>query len=67
MRVKGLEAKTMKARKATPMPACAASTLARSVAGRLPPNTATAAPNKARMRTHSSMEPSWFPHTPEIL
>ena len=35
----------MNSRKATAMPACTASTLARSVAGRLPPNRATAAPN----------------------
>ena len=28
---------------------------------------ATMAPNSDRMRTHSSIEPSWFPHTPEIL
>ena len=31
------------------------------------PNRATSAPKIARMRTHSSIEPSWFPHTPEIL
>ena len=24
-------------------------------------------PNKARIATHSSIEPSWFPHTPVIL
>ena len=35
--------------------------------GRLAPNSATAAPNRARISTHSSIEPSWFPHTPEIL
>ena len=57
----------MNSRKATAMPACTASTLARSVRGRLVPNRATAAPNSARISTHSSIEPSWFPHTPEIL
>ena len=31
------------------------------------PNRATSAPKIARMKTHSSIEPSWFPHTPEIL
>ena len=35
--------------------------------GRLPPNSATAAPKMARISTHSSIEPSWFPHVPEIL
>ena len=57
----------MKSRKATAMPACTASTLARRVAGRLVPKRATAAPKTARISTHSSIEPSWFPHTPEIL
>ena len=37
---------------------CTASTLAFSVDGRLLPNTATEAPNTARIRTHSSIEPS---------
>ncbi len=53
--------------KATAIHDCTASTLAFSVIGRLPPNTATSAPNSARIRTHSSIEPSWFPHTPLIL
>ena len=44
-----------------------ASTRARSVSGRLPPNTATAAPNTARISSHSSIEPSWLAQTPEIL
>ena len=38
-----------------------------SVAGRLPPNTATSAPNSARISTQSSIEPSWLPHTLVIL
>ncbi len=46
---------------------CTPSTLALSRAGRLPPNTATIAPNSARMRTHSSIEPSWFPQVLVIL
>ena len=53
--------------KATAIQDCTASTLALSVAGRLPPNIATSAPNSARISTHSSIEPSWFPHTPLIL
>ena len=53
--------------KATAIHDCTASTLAFSVSGRLPPNTATSAPNSARIRTHNSIEPSWFPHTPLIL
>ena len=28
---------------------------------------ATSAPNSARISTQSSIEPSWFHHTPEIL
>ena len=57
----------MKSRKATAMPACTASTLAAASRGRLLPKSATAAPKTARISTHSSIEPSWFPHTPEIL
>ena len=57
----------MKARKPTPIMPCTASTRAFSVGGRLLPNSATAAPNSARMRTQSSIEPSWFPQTPVIL
>ena len=49
--------------KAAAIQACTASALALSFAGRLPPNAATSAPNNARMRTHSSMEPSWLPQT----
>jgi hypothetical protein len=44
-----------------------ASTRARNVCGSSAPNTATAAPNSARMRIQSSIEPSWFPQTPVIL
>ena len=44
-----------------------ASTRLRRVSGRLAPKTATAAPNSDRISAHSSIEPSWFPHTPEIL
>ena len=32
-------------------------------AGKLLPNTATSAPKKARIETHSIIEPSWFPQT----
>ena len=47
--------------------ACTASTRARRLGGRLRPNAATAAPYTERISTHSSMEPSWFAHTPETL
>ena len=53
--------------KASAIEACTASTLALSGSGRLLPNSATAAPNSARISTHSSIEPSWLPHMPEIL
>ena len=67
MRRKGLDVKRMNSRKATPIIACTASTRAFSLSGRLLPNNATAAPNRARISTHSSSEPSWFPQTPETL
>ena len=53
--------------KATAIQACTESTLALSESGKLPPNSATSAPNSARISTHNSIEPSWFPHTPLIL
>jgi hypothetical protein len=37
--------------------------LAFSFTGKLPPKAATSAPNSARMKTHSIIEPSWFPQT----
>ena len=67
-RAKGFEVSTRKSRKARPDRALHgkhARTAVRS--GRLPPKTATAAPKTARISTHSSIEPSWFPQTPEIL
>ncbi len=57
----------MKSAKATEMRPCTASTLARSRSGRLAPKVATSALKKDRMSSHSIIEPSWFPHTPEIL
>ena len=63
----GFEVTRMKRWNAAAIQACTASTLAFSVAGRLPPNAATSAPNSARIRTQSSIEPSWFPHTPVNL
>jgi hypothetical protein len=51
----------MKSSKAAAIQACTARALALSLTGKLPPNAATMAPNKARMNTHSIMEPSWFP------
>ncbi len=57
----------MNSRNASAIEPCTASTLALSVAGRLLPKAATAAPKIARISTQSSIEPSWFPHTPDIL
>ena len=57
----------MNSRKAAPIQPCTAITLARSVAGRLAPNSATSAPKMARISTQSSIEPSWFPQAPVIL
>ena len=51
----------MKRWKAAAIQACTASALALSIAGKLLPKAATSAPNKARMKTHSIIEPSWFP------
>ena len=52
---------------AVPIDACTDRTRARSRGGRLSPKTAAAAPNSARISTHSSIEPSWFPQTPLTL
>ncbi len=65
--MKGLDVVTMKRRNAAAIEPCTASTFALSSRGRLVPKVATAAPNRARISTHSTIEPSWFPHTPEIL
>ena len=37
------------------------------VGGRLPPNIATIPPNIARIRTHRTIDPSWFPQVDETL
>ena len=65
--MKGFDVVTMNSRKAAPIEPCTASTFAFSSRGRLLPKVATAAPNSDRISTHSTIEPSWFPHTPEIL
>jgi hypothetical protein len=57
----------MKAKNATATEDCTASTRALSGGGRLPPNHAAQAPNRVRISTHSSSEPSWLPQTPVIL
>ena len=49
------------------MAACTASVLACSRMGTLLRESATTPPNRARISTQSSIEPSWFPQTPEIL
>src|SRR3546814_9929670 len=64
MRAKGLEVSSVKAMKPMPIQACTPSTRALRLGGRLPPKAATAEPKSARMRIHSSIDPSWLPHTP---
>src|SRR4029078_12245860 len=59
----GFEGRRMKRKKAQAIHDCTASTCALRAAGRLFPNSATRAPNRERIRTHKSMEPSWFPQT----
>ena len=56
----------MKARKPTPISPCEASVAARIGVGMARAKVAIAAPNRARIRTQSSIEPSWFAQTPEI-
>jgi hypothetical protein len=63
MRRNGFEVVRMKSSKAAAIHACTASALAFSLAGKLLPKAATSAPNSARMKIHSIMEPSWFPQT----
>ncbi len=48
----------MKAKKATAMADCTASTRAFSVGGSPPPNQAAIAPKRVRISTQSSIEPS---------
>ena len=57
----------MKRMKAEPSHAWVESTAARKSFGISRENIATIAPNRPRMRTHRSIEPSWLPQTPEIL
>ncbi len=57
----------MNSRKPTAIMPCTASTRARSAGGRLLENSATAAAHSDSMKTHRSIEPSWFPQTPVIL
>ena len=47
--------------------AITASTRARKVSGREALRVATTKPHPARMAAHSSIEPSWAPHTAETL
>ena len=66
-RLNGFDVNTMKARNATPIIAWIDKVRAFKPGGRLRPNAATAAPNSARMKAHSTIEPSWFPHEPLTL
>ena len=49
------------------MAACTDNTRALSVTGRLSPNQLAQAPNSVRIKSHKSIEPSWFPQTPATL
>ena len=57
----------MNARNPRPVRPCIDSTRARRVRGMARPKVPTVAPNSDRIRTHSIIEPSWFPHVPLIL
>jgi len=57
----------MKTRNPNAIMAWIDSTRACSAAGKLPPKVATRPPNSVRISTHSTIEPSWFPHTPVSL
>ncbi len=57
----------MNSRNTAVMAACTPRVLARSNGGTELRASATTAPNSARISTQSSIEPSWFPQTPEIL
>ena len=57
----------MKPKKATAIVACTLNTRAFRLGGRLPPQTATMAPNSVRISIQSSIEPSWLPQVPATL
>ncbi len=57
----------VKSRKPVATMPSTASTRAFSVAGRFRPKPATAPEHMARISTHSTIEPSWFPHVPVSL
>ena len=67
LRSKGFDVRMMKRVKATAIEACTESTVARRLSGTAPPKAATAAPKPVSISSQSSIEPSWFPQTPEIL
>jgi hypothetical protein len=60
-----LEVSRMNRVKAVAIQACTASTFAFSLCGRLAPKKATMALKKLRIKSHSIIEPSWFPQTAE--
>ena len=63
----GFEVRSRKSWNPTLTSAITPSTRARNTAGREVLNVATAKPQPARTVAHRSMEPSWAPHTAEIL
>ncbi len=58
MRANGFDVVRMNKWNAAAIQPCTASAIAFSVTGRLPPNVATSAPNRVKIKTHSIMEPS---------
>jgi len=61
---KGIGREQDEGRNAVAMEACTDSVLARSFSGSERRDSATRAPKNTSTSAHSSIEPSWFPHTP---
>ena len=67
MRSKGLEVSRVNNKKPTETKPITPSTRATTTGGTSRLNQATAPDQTLRINTHNSNEPSWAPHTPEIL
>ncbi len=57
----------MNNKNAAPINPCTRSVSARRRSGMAEDSSAMSAPHSDSTSTHSSIEPSWLPHTPEIL
>ena len=66
-RKNGLDVTRMNKWNVAAIQAWTASTVAFKARGMLLANVATKAPKNERINTHSSIEPSWFPHVLVIL